>query len=425
MGGGGSTTTVNNNDPWKPAQASLERILADAEKLYNDQGGINAEWIDKELADLTPDMQNTIKSYLASDGAKSVIEQIGPELKKGTMSINTASGLIENAAKGGNDITTDKINKAASDLYQSDLVKSQKEQLAKDVKEGLAGQIQGLNQQAVASGNMGSSRAGVAEGVATGKAAEAIATGGAQIENAAIANAYQQAQGILQGNQQAQLSSANTLGSLGLNQAGLGMETAALEQQRLQNALTGSQIGQNYTQAVLDNKWFNAQGEKQAGWDNINRLLGVGGSIGALGTGGSSTTTGGADQTGQYIGAAMMMAAMMMSDARFKDDLELVEEERIVEFEGKPYYVPALYRWKWNEKAMEFFNKEGFESTPAEFGVIAQELEEIGLDPFVVKVPCDVEGMDGEVRIVNYAALYKYAESIGVVGGDEDGDVQA
>ena len=85
-----------------------------------------------------------------------------------------------------------------SALYDSDTVKSQTDQLGKTVREQLAGNIQDINQASTSSGNMGSSRAGVAEGVAKGKAAEAVASGVADIQNSARTNAQQAALNTLQ-----------------------------------------------------------------------------------------------------------------------------------------------------------------------------------------------------------------------------------
>lgn len=85
------------------------------------------------------------------------------------------------------------INQLAQGYYQSDLVNQQKTQLAQDINNQLAGGIRTLNQQAIGSGNMASSRAGVTEGVMRGKAMESIAKGEADIENNARQSAYNMA----------------------------------------------------------------------------------------------------------------------------------------------------------------------------------------------------------------------------------------
>lgn len=203
--GGGSKTQTTKTEPWEPAQDALKRILQDAENLYNEKGGINAEWIDREVADLTPEMQGVIKDMLASDEMRTIADNLSASAQPGTEGIATAAGALSAFARGEKEITTDQINKMAQDLYQSDLVKQQKAQLTEDVREGLASNIQALNQQAAATGNMGSSRAGVAEGVATTGAAKAIAQGSASIENAARESAYGQALNTLGANQSAQM----------------------------------------------------------------------------------------------------------------------------------------------------------------------------------------------------------------------------
>lgn len=74
--------------------------------------------------------------------------------------VNNASNALTCLANGG--VTGQQVNDLAGQLYDSDTVKSQTSQLATDVNKSYNQQVEALNQQAVGSGNMGSSRAGVA-----------------------------------------------------------------------------------------------------------------------------------------------------------------------------------------------------------------------------------------------------------------------
>lgn len=96
----------------------------------------------------------------------------------------------------GGALTQQGMLDSMSNFYDSEMVQSQMNQLGKDVGDQLGKAVQGINQGASASGGMGSSRAGVMEGVATGKAADAIASGSASIQNAARENAFAQAMGL-------------------------------------------------------------------------------------------------------------------------------------------------------------------------------------------------------------------------------------
>lgn len=395
--GGSSTTTTN---PWGPAQGHLENILNNAGNLFDSQGGINAEWIDKEIADLTPEMQATIKNMVSSQGFKDLATNIGNATQQGMSGIGQATGQLGGLAQQG--ITSADINKMAGELYDSELVGSQKKQLGTELEKGLKKTTQGINQAASGSGNMGSSRAGVAEGVAIGDTAEAYATGAAGIENAARQQAQGTALSTLAGNQSTALGAAGALGNLGLGSANAQAGLGNMYQQMLQNQLTGSSILQNQNQNVLNNKWFNQQGQQNIGWDQLNKYLGVAGSIGGMG--GTSNTTssmGSGNMMGQLVGAgATLGGAWLKSDQRLKDNIELVKE-------GIPEAgIPNLYKWEWNDMAKKLFIEHEYKEVPPCFGTLAQHLEDIGLGDFVVEVDTDVEGLDGFVKLVNYRALF-------------------
>lgn len=364
-GGGGSSSQSSSSAPWAPAIPVLEKILGDAGKLYDEKGGINAEWLDKQLADLTPEMQSTVKNLMSSDGMKGVVDTINKGAQEGIGGIGQSTGILGNIAQGGSNITSEDINKMAKDLYQSDRVDSQVEQLSKDVNEGLKGQIQNLNQQSSASGNMGSSRAGVAEGVATGKAADAIAQGSASIKNQAMQDATQQALGALSGNVSNQLGAAGQLGNLGLGAGQLSGSSANIYNQMLQNQLTGAGITQNQAQNSLNNQWFNQQGASNAGWDNLSKLLGMAGSIGGLGGTSSSSGKNGSSLSGAMGGLGGLLTGVGSIGGLFSD----ASLKKNVKKKGKTKNGETEYEWEWNKSAEKRVGKKGKDS-----GVLAQEV---------------------------------------------------
>ncbi|MGL5964467.1 MAG: tail fiber domain-containing protein [Fusobacteriaceae bacterium] len=404
--GGSSTTTTN---PWGPAQGALESILGQAGELFDKQGGINTEWLDKEIADLNPGLQQTIKDMVNTDGFKKMADNITNATQQGMSGIGQATGMLGGLAQTG--ITADDINKMAGELYDTKLVGSQKESLGKELEKGLNKKVQGINQSATASGSMGSSRAGVAEGVAIGDTAEAYATGAAGIENAARASAQGQALQTLTGNQQTALGAAGAMGNLGIGSGNLqigGMNSLLGAQQ---GALGAGSLLQDYNQNILNNKWFNQQGQQNIGWDQLNKYLGIAGSIGSMG--GTSNTTqqqGSGNMFGQLLGAgATIGGAFLKSDRRLKNNIELVKPAHTrINQDGKEYQVPNLYKWEWNDLAFNLFIEHGENNIPPAYGVIAQELEETGFEDFVTDVETGVEGLDGSVKLVNYVALMLY-----------------
>lgn len=365
----GSSTQTSKSEPWGPAQEALKKILADAGKIYDAQGGINAEWVDKELADLTPEMQQTVKDLMGSQGFKDLASNIQENTQKGLEGIGSASGALEDYASGSKAITADDINNMAKDLYQSELVESQTQKLTKDVQEGLASNIQGLNQQAVASGGMGSSRAGVAEGVATGKAAEAIATGSSNIQNAAREAALGQAMNTLSGNQATQIGAAQGLGNLGIQSGNLQSQTGNWLQQALENQKTAAGLTQSQAQAEKDYDYFNKTGAQNAGWNNLFNYLNATGSIGGMG--GQGTTTGGGNASSGFsniLGLGSTAAGIygMGSQAGWFSDATMKKNIKRKKKGGKGQ--EAEYSWEWNKSAQKSQGLKGKAS-----GVLAQE----------------------------------------------------
>jgi len=361
-----TTTQTSESKPWSQAIPILQKVLNDAEKLYTSEGGINQDFVDKEVSKLTPEMQNSVKQLLNSSEVKSSLDSATTAAKSGASGIDTAKSLLSNLASNGG-ITAKDINSMTSALYDSDTVKSQTDQLGKTVRDQLAGNIQDINQSSTSSGNMGSSRAGVAEGVAKGKAAEAIATGVADIQNTARTTAQQAALNTLQNNQSTQLNAANQLGSLGTSSAGLLNQTANQYNQVYQNALQGSNVLQTQAQNVADTNWFNKVGQQQQGWANLGNLANIAGSIGSMGgtsTGTAKQSGGGNSMFNNILGGVSTGAgaygAITQSDASLKKKVKKT---------GKSKDGTNTYSWEWNDSAKQKYGLEGKGK-----GVLAQDV---------------------------------------------------
>ena len=381
FGGGSSSSTqtsTSESKPWETAIPYLKDILENADKLFDKQGGINAEFIDKKLADLTPEMQTAVKDMISSSDFKQLAGNLTQASQAGLGGIGVGAGTAADAASGKLNISADQINNLAKSLYQGDRVQSQVDQLGKDVREQLRGDVQGINQQASASGSMGSSRAGVAEGVATGKAADAIARGSADIQNQAMQDAMNKAMNIAGGNVATQMQGGQQAGQLGLGAGQLQSGLGNIYNQMLQNQLTGAGILQNQAQGQLDTDWFNKVGQQGAGWDQLGKLLGVVGPIGGMGGSGTQTgTSSGGKQSmfnqmlglGSTAGGIMQgMGSMGWSDASLKKKVKKTGKS------GKD----STYKWEWNDSAK---NKLGLEGKSE--GVLAQDVAKRNPDAVV------------------------------------------
>lgn len=363
---GSTQTQTSESSPWSAAVPILQKVLDNAGSLYDSSGGINQDFVDKEVADLTPEMQASVKQLLSSNEVRSSLDSAATAAKSGASGIDTAKTLLTNLASSGG-ITSNDINAMTNALYDSETVKSQTEQLGKTVRDQLGGAIQDVNQASTSTGNMGSSRAGVMEGVAKGKAAEAVASGVADIQNSARTTAQQAALNTLQNNQSNQLNAANQLGSLGTSSAGLLNQTASQYNQVYQNALQGANVGQTQAQNQADTNWFNQVGQQQQGWTNLGNLANIAGSIGGMGgtSKGTATGTGGGNSLMNNLvgGAATLMGgygAMTQSDASLKKKIKKT---------GKSKDGTNTYKWEWNDSAKQKYGLEGKGE-----GVLAQDV---------------------------------------------------
>ncbi|HID4300470.1 TPA: hypothetical protein ACXEZB_004392 [Escherichia coli] len=182
--------------------------------------------------------------------------------------------------------------------YNSDLVKDQISGLTSDVNDWYMSAVQGLNQNAVASGNMGSSRAGVAQGVLGGQAAKAIASGSLQYRTQEENNAFNRYNTFVQGQQntygqlasigQNQISTGANFYSQGMNYQGQMLQGNITNQQ---NALYGGSLLQQQQQYQLD---IQRQNALLAGSPALARLQYMSPILSPLmnsGTTGSRTTT--------------------------------------------------------------------------------------------------------------------------------------
>ena len=131
--GGKTTSTVV---PWAPAQKALQDILSQAGELYDQQGGINQEFVQRHIADLTPEMQSAVKDIISSDEIRNIAKSTQQAASQGTAGIGQASGVLGSLASGKTgQITGEQINNLTKQLYDTDLVKEQKAQLAQDVNQ--------------------------------------------------------------------------------------------------------------------------------------------------------------------------------------------------------------------------------------------------------------------------------------------------
>lgn len=143
--------------------------------------------------------------------------------------------------------------------YNSDLVNSQLNEATQNINDYAQKQEHALDQSAVSTGNLNSSRAGVAQGVIVGNAAKAIGSASVQLRTAEESAAQSRLMSYLnlQGNTAGQLANVGQYQtSTGLNMYGQGMnyysQYNAGQLQNLQNGVNAGNIQRAYQQQQYD-----------------------------------------------------------------------------------------------------------------------------------------------------------------------------
>lgn len=216
------------------------------------------------------------------------------QLQSGLAMQNTAMQGVNRFAN----MTQADFDKGIANEYNSDLVNQQVNAASEDINNLYMKQVQGLNQSAVATGNMGSSREGIAQAMLGSEAQKNLSRTALQYrtaEESAATNRYNmllgyQSQGV---NQLASMANQQIgYGSQFINQ-GLGYRSTynAGYLQNQQNAINAGALLQNQQQSQLD---IQRQNMLMAQSPIQTRLAYLSGSIGGLAnsaTYGNQTTT--------------------------------------------------------------------------------------------------------------------------------------
>jgi hypothetical protein len=251
---------------------------------------------------------------------------------------------------------------AVSSMVNNPLLDQQIQASTRDIGRNLWEQeMPGIASQAVGSGNVGSTRRGVAEGIAQRGAEDRASDVAAQMRG----QAYEQALGIgaqqAGANQQSQLSSNQLnqqLASGTFGQAGqLGQGSLGQGFQFGMGALTPQQQAAQMSQGY-------AQQQTMDPWTQLQLYQGA---LGQPITLSESTQAGGSQGAGGLLSGIGGIMQAWPSDERLKSDITRI---------GELPSGAGIYRWNWNDKA-EALGLHGEDS-----GVIAQEI--VGIAPDAV-----------------------------------------
>lgn len=327
-----STTTKATSTPWGPQADQLKSAFGDAQGLYDQQKG--TPFYSGDLyAGMNPLTDQGIQAnngYATGAGAQAAGNVLGSGQGMLGQGQNAASSYGQLQGMASQDPTHANITDAGA-YANNPFLNSQIDAASRDVMRNLTeNQIPGLNMGATGSGNMDSSRAGIAQGVLERGAAQQVGDISANMRGQAYENGLNQAENARQANM-------GMLGYAGMGQGGLYNE--GLYGTELGNNLNygnnNAQIsdGQLYQQDKQgqDNANFQQwQGQQQFPWQQLDNYMGV---VGSNNWGGTQTqSVPGASPFQTLLGTAVsglgayMGAGGKFSDPRLKDCIVKIGE---------------------------------------------------------------------------------------------------
>lgn len=302
------TESTSQSNPWAAQSPYLQDMFAQAQGIFNQNAAMGTPYDQgiNRYADPTQSQRDAI-GYM--QGAGNQIYGMGQQGfnmggQLGTFATNQGGiqqGNIQQSRDywNGRDATEENIE-AAGRYADNPYLNAQIEAAQGDVTKMAQGQVSGLNARASMSGNMNSSRAGVAEGVINSNANDTVG----QISSGMRGNAW--SQGLNQAGQDAQLRANMDQSTLGLmnqlystqgtmlgNAGKLQLDEAGLQANLLGQGAGLMQGAGNYeydlNQITNENAFFRDQYLREVPWQNMGNYAGI---VGGNNWGGTSTQSG-------------------------------------------------------------------------------------------------------------------------------------
>lgn len=321
MGGlfGGKTTTTSTSKtdtgPSSFQRPYLDTAFNAAQSDFNSKQG-TPYYQGETYAGMSDDQKSIldrIKTYASGQGMTSAnaVSQFGMNALSG--SADKASAAIDNyATLAGQDGTA--ANIAAAQKYANDPnIQGVIDGATRDVTRNFNEQtIPGIDRAASAGGNINSSRAGVAAGIAQRGAADRVA----DISSSVRSDAYNRGLTLAQADRAAQLDAASRTAGLYNDQVnqGIGAISSGADIAHSYNtdALSAGAAEQADRQGALDAAFKKWQGEDTRSSDLLSRYMNIVGGN-QWGQSGTSSGTGTSKESGNILGKALGAASTIAS----------------------------------------------------------------------------------------------------------------
>ncbi len=203
--------------------------------------------LEKAMQGQNYDLYNTASQQMRTQGQS--------QYEQGSQRVNQSADLLDRLQN----LSQGDYQKMLASEENTDLVNQNIAQLKQDVNETTMQNLHGIDQGATSTGNVGSSRAGVMQGVAIGQGAKAVASGSLQYRT----QEEQLAQNRLMSYLNLQSNAATTGAQIGTNQMNTGLnmfgtgmnyygQYNAGQMQNVQNAVNAGNVMRAYNQQQID-----------------------------------------------------------------------------------------------------------------------------------------------------------------------------
>lgn len=285
----GKNTTTATSTPWGPQGSALSDVFSKAKTAF--EGSEGTPFYQGDLyAGMDPQTATAIQNMLAYAQSKG---QAGADSVSNTGAALTNPGAFTGAidkfaGMAGTDPT--QANIAAATAYANNpAMDGMVDAASRDVRRSLYEQeIPGINRAATGTGNINSSRSGVAQGIAERGAADRVGDISATLRG----DAYNRGLGLAEQARGTNLNAAATGAGLYGQQLGMGLDaTRNGNNMALGNfgaQVDASSLFQKDQQGQLDADFASWQGQDSRTMDLLNRYYGV---VGANNWGGTQTQT--------------------------------------------------------------------------------------------------------------------------------------
>lgn len=306
---GGKKTSTANQEPWKPQADQLKNAFGEAQGIYNSKKG--SSWYNGDLYahidPMTGKALTNVGDYVNGTGQQRS-DMLGSSAMGGLGQQDNYYGAIGDlASRAGTDPTGANIRSAgayADNPYLSGQIDAASRDVTRNLDESV---LPSIDRAATGTGNINSSRAGVASGIAQRGAADRIG----DISSNMRGQAYDRGLAMAENGRQANLDASGRAAGMYGQAYGQGMDaTGRANDMTLGNydaAVKAGQIRQNDAQGGLDAAFKQWSGNDTRANDLLKQYYSI---IGDKKWGDSSSTTTPANPIGTGLGIASTLGGL-------------------------------------------------------------------------------------------------------------------